>query len=82
MSGIQADHTLVGRCSQVPAIWYDAPKDADPEKPPKDTFILPESALIVEFLADVYPSLTCKSDFFSESFNPTTSVVSHNTNKH
>lgn len=42
---------------KVPAIWYDAPKDADPSKPSKEAFILPESGLIVNFLADVFPQI-------------------------
>jgi len=42
---------------QVPAIWFDAPKDAEPSNVPEGTFILPESSLIVEFLADVYPQI-------------------------
>jgi hypothetical protein len=42
---------------QVPAIWYDAPKDADPSKPSKEAFILPESGLIVNFLADIFPQI-------------------------
>jgi glutathione S-transferase len=44
---------------QVPALWYDAPKDADSTAPPPGTFILPESALIVDFMASVYPELQC-----------------------
>jgi hypothetical protein len=43
--------------SKVPAIWYDAPKDADPSKPSEKAFILPESGLIVNFLADVFPQI-------------------------
>ncbi|KAG7535913.1 hypothetical protein FFLO_03584 [Filobasidium floriforme] len=50
----------VNPASKVPAIWYDAPKDADPSKPSKEAFILPESGLIVNFLADVFPQIADK----------------------
>lgn len=46
---------------KVPALWYDAPRDADATAPPPGTFILPESALIVDFIASVYPDLQCTS---------------------
>jgi hypothetical protein len=49
---------------KVPALWYDAPKDADPSSPPAGTFILPESSLIVNFVESVYPELQCR--FFLE----------------
>jgi glutathione S-transferase len=43
--------------TQVPAIWYDAPKDADVTKPPPGTFVLPESGLIVDFVTSLYPQI-------------------------
>jgi hypothetical protein len=46
---------------EVPALWYDAPKDADPSAPPKGAFILPESGLIVDFVASLYPSIQFES---------------------
>lgn len=48
----------INPASKVPAIWYDAPADADVTNPPAGTFILPESALIVDFVASVFPQIT------------------------
>ncbi|KAJ9110032.1 hypothetical protein QFC20_003106 [Naganishia adeliensis] len=50
----------INPASKVPALWYDAPRDADATAPPPGTFILPESALIVDFIASVYPDLQFK----------------------
>ncbi|KAJ9124892.1 hypothetical protein QFC24_002821 [Naganishia onofrii] len=50
----------INPASKVPALWYDAPKDADPSSPPAGTFILPESSLIVNFVESVYPELQFK----------------------
>ncbi|KAI5454276.1 hypothetical protein NCC49_004336 [Naganishia albida] len=50
----------INPASKVPALWFDAPEDADPASPPEGTFILPESALIVDFIASVHPELQYK----------------------
>jgi glutathione S-transferase len=55
-------------------LWYDAPKNADPSAPPKGAFILPESGLIVDFIASLYPSIQRESfrshPYFVEANNP------------
>jgi glutathione S-transferase len=45
---------------QVPALSYGAPEGSDVSKPPAGTFILPESALNVGFVASLYPQIDCE----------------------
>ncbi|ORY28988.1 hypothetical protein BCR39DRAFT_533457 [Naematelia encephala] len=50
----------INPASKVPAISYGAPPDSDVTKPPAGTFLLPESALVVQFIASLYPQIDYK----------------------
>ncbi|KZP12045.1 hypothetical protein FIBSPDRAFT_986255 [Athelia psychrophila] len=44
----------------VPALSYGAPADSDVSSPPAGTFLLPESGVIVGFVASLFPSIDYK----------------------
>ncbi|KZP12042.1 hypothetical protein FIBSPDRAFT_898510 [Athelia psychrophila] len=52
--------TKINPASNVPALSYGAPADSDVSSPPAGTFLLPESGVIVGFVASLFPSIECK----------------------
>jgi len=47
----------VNPASKVPALSYSAPAGSDVSDPPPGTFVLPESSLIVYFVANLFPQI-------------------------
>ncbi|KAG7527859.1 hypothetical protein FFLO_06549 [Filobasidium floriforme] len=45
----------VNTAGKVPALSYGAPADSSVEDPPKDVVVLPESGVIVDFVASLFP---------------------------
>ncbi|KZP12046.1 hypothetical protein FIBSPDRAFT_937169 [Athelia psychrophila] len=52
--------TKINPASKVPALSYGAPADSDVSSPPAGTFLLPESGVIVGFVASLFPSIDYK----------------------
>lgn len=50
----------INPASKVPALSYGAPADSDVSDPPAGTFLLPESAVIVGFVASLFPEIDYK----------------------
>jgi len=59
----------VNPAGKVPAIWYQPPPGSDPTHPPEDAIIIPESAIIVDFLLSLFPGKVGSGDPVVEAYS-------------